>query len=78
MRKKFAGLLLTENEVWFAKEGGSVVGASAAVESVGEIHRRITATRLILTGPFALAFRKATDHRELYLTVEGCGFAFVV
>ena len=38
----------------------------------------MTATRLVLTGPLALAWRKKTDTRELYLLVEGEGWAISV
>jgi hypothetical protein len=31
----------------------------------------------VLTGPFALAFRKKKDHRELHLLIEGRGFAII-
>ena len=59
-------------------EGGSVKGAHATVETSGDIEKRITATRLVTTGVFALALRKKKDNRELFLTVEGEDFAFVV
>ena len=38
----------------------------------------MTATRLVLTGPLALAWRKKKDTRELYLLVEGEGWAISV
>lgn len=57
--------------------GGPLGGARASVDSAGAIDRRITATRLVLTGPLALGLRKKKDHRELYLLVEGSGFAHV-
>jgi hypothetical protein len=43
---------------------------SASVETAGEIEGRITATRLVLTGPFALALRKKKDDRELFLYID--------
>ena len=65
--------------VKLGREGGSVAGAVARVETAGErFEGRFTATRLALIGPFALAFKKKKDHRELYLSVEGPGYAFVV
>jgi Protein of unknown function (DUF2510) len=76
--QKFAGVKLTDTEVTYKREGGPIAGAVAHVETAGEVDRRITATRLLLAGPFALAMRKKKDARELYLTVEGDGFAFVV
>lgn len=59
-------------------EGGPIEGAHATVETSGQLEKRVTATRLIMTGPFALALRKKKDNRELFLTVEGPTFAFVV
>lgn len=52
--------------------------AHATVESAGELHSRVTATRLLATGVFAFALKKKRDDRELYLTVEGDDGAFVV
>ncbi len=74
----FAGIRISGGQISKGRDGGPLAGASARVESAGEIDRRITATRLLLTGPFALAMRKKKDKRELYLTVEGNGFAFMV
>src|ERR1700709_977204 len=79
-RDKFAGIEIDTGRGWVThkKDGGSLCGAHARVEAAGEIDRRITATRLILTGPFAPALRTKKDNRGLYLTVEGSGFGFVV
>lgn len=52
-------------------ESVRLLGARATVESSGQLEKRVTATRLIVTGPFALGLRKAKDRRELYLTIEG-------
>ena len=52
--------------------------ATARVETAGEVRRRITATRLVGTGVVGLFWRKKLDDRELYLTVEGEGEAFVM
>ena len=51
--------------------------ATARVETAGDIDRRVTATRLILTGPLAFGLRKKKDSRELWFTVEGEGFSYV-
>lgn len=56
---------------------GSLKGATASLDSAGDIDRRITATRLILTGPLAFGLRKKKDTREMFLVVEGEGFAHV-
>jgi hypothetical protein len=78
MGDKFEGVVLTDTHIYHGSEGGYLAGARATVETAGDIDRRITATRLILTGPFAFGLRKKKDKRELYLTVEGGDFAFVV
>jgi hypothetical protein len=59
-------------------EGGWVKGARATVETSGQLDKRITATRLIAFNVFAFGLRKKKDGRELFLTVEGDDFAFVV
>jgi hypothetical protein len=78
VNEKFEGVVLTDTTIHYRDEGGAVAGANAIVGTAGDIDRRITATRLILTGPFAFGLRKKKDKRELYLTVEGSDFAFVV
>jgi hypothetical protein len=40
------------------------------VDTAGQIDKRVTATRLILTGPFAFGLRKKKDSRELYLLIQ--------
>lgn len=57
------------------KDSYPLAGARAVVETGGQIEKRVTATRLILTGPFALGLRKKNDSRTLYLLVEGDGWA---
>lgn len=63
--------------VVFNGQGGPLAGASASVETAGELQRRVTVTRMALTGPLAFALKKKRDDRELYLSVEGQSFAFV-
>lgn len=48
-----------------------LAGLTARVEDSGTLNRRITATRLAVMGPFALAAKKKQDDREVYLTIEG-------
>lgn len=48
-----------------------LAGLTARVEDSGTLNRRITATRLVAFGVFALAAPKKQDDRELYLTIEG-------
>jgi hypothetical protein len=48
-----------------------IAGLVARVEDSGTLNRRVTATRLVAFGVFALAAPKKQDDRELYLTIEG-------
>lgn len=75
--EKFGGIKITSKEIQHKDGSGPIAGAHAIVDTAGEIDKRFTATRLLLTGPFALAWRKKKDKRELYIAVEGDGFAFV-
>ena len=65
-----------------SKQGGKdkgrhpLTGVEARVESGEELHRRVTATRVLLTGVFALALRKKAGGTS-FLTIEGPGFAWV-
>jgi hypothetical protein len=72
------GLKIDGDTIRYKGEGGPIAGAKAAVESAGDINRRVSMTRLALAGPFALAMKKKKDNRELFLTVDGVGFGFVV
>lgn len=53
-----------------------VAGVKVDVESGSALKSRITATRLLLLGPFALAFKKSKGG-ERYLTLEGSDFAWM-
>jgi hypothetical protein len=57
---------------------GPLAGARATVDAAGSMTQRTTVTRLALFGIFALAAPKKTDNRELYLTIEGDGYALCV
>lgn len=72
------GITVKDGEVRHKRDRGSLVGLSARVETAGEIRSRFTVTRLALLGTYGLALKKKKDKRELYITVEGAGFAFVV
>lgn len=73
----FAGVRLGGGQVHY--QGKSYpLPATARVETAGQIQERVTATRLLATGIFAFALKKKKDARELYLTVEGDGWGFVV
>lgn len=53
-----------------------VAGVTVDVESGSALKSRITATRMLLMGPFALAFKKSKGG-ERYLTLEGSDFAWM-
>lgn len=55
----------------------SLAGLTARVEDSGTLNRRITATRMVALGVFALAAPKRQDDREVYLTIEGPTTAIV-
>lgn len=78
--KTLDGKLILDTErrtVFMGAQGGSIDGGTATVDTAGAIDKRITATRIVLTGVFALAWRKKKDDRELYLLVEGPTFSMV-
>lgn len=54
-----------------------LAGATARVETAGQIERRVTAARLVALGVFAFAAKKNRDDRDLFLTVEGPHVALV-
>lgn len=68
------GLKISNGYISHRSGSGPIAGARATVESSGDIERRITATRLVTLGVFALALRKKKDHRVLWVTIEGTGF----
>jgi len=73
----FKDIAIVGDRVECGEDGGPLAGASARVETAGEIDRRVSGTRLVLMGPLALLAKKKVDHRELYLTIEGAGFSIV-
>jgi hypothetical protein len=72
----FEGIILRGGVVKYQNQGGPVKGAVARVEAGGDIGKRITATRLVALGVFALAAKKKSGH--VFLTVESDGFEFAV
>lgn len=87
--KKIGGFSLSGYTIRVDGREYSTVDAAAMVESVGglstdtEVASRLSATRMVGLGVFALAVPKrkkietVTDTRELYLTVIGPGFHVV-
>lgn len=74
--KNAKSVTIRDDEIIFGRVRRPLKGARAAVDTAGALEKRVTATRLILTGPLAFGLRKKKDSRELYLYVEGDGFAF--
>lgn len=80
LKSKFGPLVLTDTTV--KKTSGAdkgehaLGGVTATVESGEDLHRRLTVTRVALTGPFALLLKKKAGGTS-FLTVEGPGFAWV-
>jgi hypothetical protein len=80
-RARAFGLLLDTHADTIGAAGqatGRFTGSLARVETEGQLASRITVTRLVTLGVFALGARKKVDNRELYITVEGAGFQLVV
>ena len=74
---RFSDLALTKTHLVVGSKRYPLAGVTARVEDAGQLNRRITATRIVATGVFALAWRKRQDDRSVFLTVEGAGVAIV-
>jgi len=74
--ESFEGVTLTSDRISYKGQGGLVFGASAHVETAADARRRVTATRVLALGVFALAAKKQTGN--VYLTVQHPDFEFVV
>lgn len=72
------GVTLARGRILYQGQAQPLSGVTAVVESVGQLQRRITATRLATIGVFALAMRKKIDDRELYMTIAGPTFEWLV
>lgn len=70
----YHGVRLHERWITTPHGSGSLVGVHASVDS--QVSSRITATRLLAIGIFALAAKKKTG--ALYLSVDGPDFASVI
>ena len=70
-------VLLKDRTLRHGRDTYDVAGATAQVETDGDVVARFTATRILFLGVFALAFKKKKDKRGLYLMVEGPDYAFV-
>lgn len=74
LRGKLLDVKVKDGNVYIGKDGGPMKGARASVETAGEVEARFTATRILLLGVFALAFKKKKDNRDMWLTIEGEDF----
>ena len=72
----FEGITLKAGTIDYKHQGGPVTGATAHVETGTDARRRITASRVLTIGLFALAAKKQTGH--VYLTVEHPDYEFMV
>jgi hypothetical protein len=76
MTDRFEGVTLTKTTITHGRDHGPAKGATATVDASANAGSRITATRLVTIGVFALAAKKKTGC--LYLSVNGDGYAFTV
>lgn len=84
--REFAGISVSSTAVTYQGQSFPRVGATAAVETAGQVEvrdrTRLSVTRIAVLGVFALAAPKrktvTSDTRELYLTVTGDGFEVCV
>jgi hypothetical protein len=74
---RILGVKVKDDQVTARSGRGPLAGAHATLETTGDVHRRVTATRLLATGVFAFALKKKHDDRTLWLTIEGQGFQAV-
>ena len=72
----FEGITLKPDSLKYKSTSGPVFGATAHVETAADARRRITATRVLAIGVFALAVKKQAGN--VYLTVEHPDYGFVV
>lgn len=74
LKGAWLGIKVGKDEtVWFLKDksiGGPIAGAKASVETEGDIRDRFTATRILALGVFALAFKKKTSDKDVYVIIE--------
>ena len=82
--KSFEGLskawvVIEDERIWNLQTDESVAlaGAYADVDSAGQLKKRITASRLHITGALALGLRKEKNSREVFLAVQGRDGSFL-
>lgn len=74
---KFHDIEIVGDQIISKDDSGPLVGATARIENAGDIQRRVTVSRVLLTGGVGLFLKKKVDNRELYLTIEGDGYSIV-
>lgn len=74
---KFGRITVTRGRVEHPDGKGPLAGARATVDTAGGFDRRLSASRVIMTGGLGLFWKKKVDNRELYVLVEGQGFSVV-
>jgi hypothetical protein len=75
---RVVGINVRDGEVRAGGTAGPLAGAHAIIATSGDVDRRISATRLLVTGPLAFGLRKKKDHRQLWLAIDGENFEAVV
>lgn len=70
-------IVLYRDRVQRGKESHPLDGVTARVEAGSDLEQRVTATRLVALGLFALAAKKKSGG-ESYLTIEGPDFFWSV
>jgi hypothetical protein len=58
MTKNGKSVKIRDDEITFGRERGPLAGARAMVDTAGTLDKRVTATRLMMTGPLAFGLRK--------------------
>lgn len=77
--EKFSGIRLEGETITYEKDTQPLAGVTASVESVGAIRQRATLTRTLGTGGLGLfLFKKKVDDRDLFLTIEGPAFQWLI
>ena len=76
--KDYKWVKVYDDHVTIDKLSYPIADAVARLESEGDLERRITATRIATLGVFALAVKKKTDHRRLFLTLDGPTFQAIL
>lgn len=73
----YTGITLYGDSIGKGRERYPLAGVTASMEQGSELEKRITATRLVMLGVFALAAKKSKGG-EWFLTIEGPRFTWVV